>query len=146
MKKVLGISILLVAVCAFSWIIQPKFVSAYNLENIIHWTSLYALIGIGAAFVIITGGIDLSIGSVVGMVGCLLAFLLTEAHWSVPAALFAVLFLSVFVGFLHGVLIAKMRLQPQLPCKRWQSNRGSVSLAPAHAVWCDHAWRSMLQR
>ena len=140
MKKVLGISILLVAVCAFSWIIQPKFVSAYNLENIIHWTSLYALIGIGAAFVIITGGIDLSIGSVVGMVGCLLAFLLTEAHWSVPAALFAVLFLSVFVGFLHGVLIAKMRLQPFIVTLcgmliyrsliRWYTNDRALGFTP----------------
>ena len=68
MKKVLGISILFVIVFVFSWIVEPKFATAYNLENTIHWTSLYALLGIGVAFSIITGGIDLSIGSVVGMV------------------------------------------------------------------------------
>ena len=110
MKKVLGISILLVVVCVISWIIQPKFVTAYNLENIIHWTSLYAIIGIGAAFVIITGGIDLSIGSVVGMTGCLLAWGLKEYHVSVPVAVGAVLLLSVAIGLIHGVLIAWMRL------------------------------------
>ncbi len=110
MKKVLGISILLVVVCLISWIIQPKFVTAYNLENIIHWTSLYAIIGIGAAFVIITGGIDLSIGSVVGMTGCLLALILKETQVPVALAVVAVLLLSVLIGLIHGMLIAWMRL------------------------------------
>ncbi|MEI6232268.1 MAG: ABC transporter permease [Planctomycetota bacterium] len=110
MKKVLGISILLVVVCALSWIIEPKFVSTYNLENIIHWTALYAIIGIGAALVIITGGIDLSIGSVVGMTGCLLAMILKDTHIPAFAAVCLVLLLAAALGFIHGILIAWMRL------------------------------------
>jgi ribose transport system permease protein len=47
-----------------------------NIENLLHRTSLYGLLGIGVAFVIITGGIDLSIGSVVCLSGCLLAMFL----------------------------------------------------------------------
>lgn len=112
MKKVLGITILLLAVCALSWIIEPKFATAYNIENIIHWTSLYAIISMAISFVIITGGIDLSIGSVVGLVGCLLAFLIHDKGWSVSSALVAVLGLSIAIGLVHGLLIAKMRLQP----------------------------------
>ena len=77
--------------CALSWIIEPKFVSTYNLENIIHWTSLYAILGIGAALVIITGGTDLSIGSVVGMTGCVLALILDKKHVPAFAAACAVL-------------------------------------------------------
>ena len=68
MKKILGILGLLLAIFVVTWIVEPKFVSAYNLQNIIRWTSLFGIISIGVAFVIITGGIDLSIGSLIGLV------------------------------------------------------------------------------
>ena len=112
MKKLLGISGLLVFVCVVTAIVQPNFLGAYNLENTIRWTSLFSLIAIGAAFVIITGGIDLSIGSTIGLVGSLLAYLLTQKGWSVPAALAVVMIVSLAIGFAHGLLITKMRLQP----------------------------------
>jgi ribose transport system permease protein len=112
MKKLLGISGLLVFVCVVTAIMQPNFLGAYNLENTIRWTSLFSLIAVGAAFVIITGGIDLSIGSTIGLVGSLLAHLLTIKGWSVPAALTAVMLVSLAIGVAHGLLITKMRLQP----------------------------------
>jgi ribose transport system permease protein len=112
MKKLLGIFGLLVFVCVITAIVQPNFLGAYNLENTIRWTSLFSLIAIGAAFVIITGGIDLSIGSTIGLVGSLLAHLLTLKGWSVPAALTAVMVVSLAIGLAHGLLITKMRLQP----------------------------------
>src|SRR5687767_1255471 len=112
MKKLLGISGLLVFVCVVTAIVQPNFLGAYNLENTIRWTSLFSLIAIGAAFVIITGGIDLSIGSTIGLVGSVLAYLLTQKGWSVPSALAAVMIVSLAIGFAHGLLITKMRLQP----------------------------------
>ncbi|MBL7650404.1 MAG: ABC transporter permease, partial [Candidatus Hydrogenedentes bacterium] len=68
MKKTLGIFGLLVVVCAFTAINSPNFLSAYNMQNTFRWTGLYGVIGVGAALVIITGGIDLSIGAVVGLV------------------------------------------------------------------------------
>ena len=89
MKKILGIFGLLVAVFLLTWAIEAKFASAYNLQNIIRWTSLFGIISIGVAFVIITGGIDLSIGSLIGLVGCILPMLLVDGH-SAPVALFAV--------------------------------------------------------
>ncbi|HEY0552415.1 MAG TPA: ABC transporter permease [Verrucomicrobiae bacterium] len=112
MKKLLGISGLLVFVCVVTAIVQPNFLGSYNLENTIRWTSLFSLIAVGAAFVIITGGIDLSIGSTIGLVGSLLAHLLTIKGWSVPAALTAVMLVSLAIGVAHGLLITKMRLQP----------------------------------
>jgi ribose transport system permease protein len=112
MKKVLGIFTLLVFVCVVTVIENPKFVNAYNLQNIIRWTSLFAIIGIGAAFVIMTGGIDLSIGSTVGLTGTLLAWLLTEKECSVPAALGLVMIVALGIGLLHGLLITKLKLQP----------------------------------
>src|SRR5690606_14730151 len=59
-----------------------------------------------------TGGIDLSIGSLIGLVGASLAWLLTVQGMAVPLALFLVLFMSLAIGFIHGVLVTKLRLQP----------------------------------
>ena len=54
MKKTFGILGLLVVVFLGTWVLEPRFVSAYNLQNIIRWTSLFSIISIGVAFVIIT--------------------------------------------------------------------------------------------
>ena len=112
MKKLLGIFGLLVVVFAATSLANPQFVSAYNLQNLIRWTALFGIISIGAAFVIITGGIDLSIGSVIGLVGSLMAWLLSQKGWSVGATLAVVLAMSLAIGFAHGLLITRMRLQP----------------------------------
>lgn len=112
MKKILGIFGLLLFVFVATWIAEPKFVTAYNLQNIIRWTSLFGIISIGVAFVIITGGIDLSIGSLIGLVGCLLPMFLLGHGWPVPAAMLAVLLLALAIGALHGLLITKLKLQP----------------------------------
>ena len=111
MKKILGILGLLVAIFVVTWIVEPKFVSAYNLQNIIRWTSLFGIISIGVAFVIITGGIDLSIGSLIGLVGCLLPMLLA-AGYAPAIALLAVVVLSLAIGLMHGLLITRLGLQP----------------------------------
>src|SRR5262245_22088450 len=102
MKKILGIFGLLVFVCVITALINPKFMNAYNLQNTIRWTSLFGIISIGVAFVIITGGIDLSIGSVIGLVGSLMAWLLTVKGWSVPATLVVVLAVALVIGLSHG--------------------------------------------
>ncbi|MDZ4702146.1 MAG: ABC transporter permease [Rhodothermales bacterium] len=112
MKKIFGILGLLLAVLILTALIEPKFLTAYNIQNTIRWTSLFGIISIGAAFVIITGGIDLSMGSLVGLVGVMLPMLMVSYGWSVPAAIIAVLALSLGIGVLHGVLITRMRLQP----------------------------------
>ena len=112
MNKILGIFGLLVVICVTTAIIEPNFLSEYNLENLIRRTALFGIISIGTVFVIITGGIDLSIGSVVGLVGVILPWLLTKHQWSVPAALGMVILVSLGIGLIHGLLITKMRLQP----------------------------------
>jgi ribose transport system permease protein len=112
MKKVIGIGILFLLVCGVTAVANPNFLNPYNAENLVNWTSLYGIISIGAALVIVTGGIDLSIGSVVGLVGTVLPWLLVQQHWSVPLALLACLALSLIIGLIHGLLITGLRLQP----------------------------------
>ena len=112
MNKTFGILGLLVTICVITAISNPSFLTAYNLENLVNWTSLFAIISIGAAFVIITGGIDLSIGSVIGLVGCVLPYLLVEKGLGPAWALLVVFLLALTIGLAHGLLVTKLRLQP----------------------------------
>src|SRR6188472_2209013 len=112
MKKTVGITFLLVLVCVLTAIKQPNFFAPYNAGNLARFVSMFAILGIGAALVIMTGGIDLSIGSVVGLVGVTLAWLLGNQGWSVPAALAACTVLALVIGLFHGLLITQLKLQP----------------------------------
>lgn len=112
MRQVIAITVLLVLVALLTTIMSPRFVSADNIENLLQRTALFGILGIGAAFVIITGGIDLSSGSVVGLTGTLLPFLLVEKEWGVGTTLLLVAVISVAIGLFHGLLVTKLKLQP----------------------------------
>lgn len=80
-KKIFGIFGLLVVICAFTTVMAyDSFTLPANIENTVRWTALFGIISIGVSFVIMTGGIDLSIGSVVGLVGCVLAMSLATTY------------------------------------------------------------------
>ncbi|MDG2391493.1 MAG: ABC transporter permease, partial [Planctomycetaceae bacterium] len=112
MKKLLGITGLFIAIFAFTALQQESFISARNIENLLDRTGLLGILGIGVAFVIITGGIDLSIGSVVGLVGCMLPMFVIDQEMPVPVAILLVILISAGIGLAHGLLITKLKLQP----------------------------------
>src|SRR5580765_6743271 len=97
MKKNMGIFLLLVVVFVITAIKNPNFLSAYNIQNTIRWTGLYGIIGVGVAFVIITGGIDLSIGSVIGLIGCLVPWLVRDHGWSMGPSVILALMVSIVI-------------------------------------------------
>ncbi len=75
--KIFGITALLVVLCLFmSFMVPGSFLKANNIENLLQRTAMYGILGIGVAFVIITSGIDLSIGSLVCLSGVMLGLLL----------------------------------------------------------------------
>jgi ribose transport system permease protein len=110
--KILGIFALLVIVSTLTTILNGRFLLEENIESLIRRTALFGVLGIGVAFVIITSGIDLSIGSVVGLVGTLLPFFMIAHNWPAAVALPAMFVLSALIGLAHGLLITKLRLQP----------------------------------
>jgi len=112
MKKILGILGLLLVVSIVTSLSTDFFLTSYNMENVVRRTALFGILSIGVAFVIITGGIDLSIGSVVCLVGVGLPWMLAEQGMSVPVALLVVTVLSLGIGLAHGLLITKLKLQP----------------------------------
>jgi len=112
MKKILGIFGLLVFICVVTALMSDRFLTEFNIENLLRRSALFGILSIGAAFAIITSGIDLSIGSVVCLVGCLLPWMLVEHGISAPWALVIVTAMSLAVGLAHGLLITKLNLQP----------------------------------
>lgn len=88
------------------------FFTGDNVQNIMLQMAIQGVIGIAAVIVILTGGIDLSIGSVVGIVNILLALLVTEAGLPVPLGIAAVLLAAAAVGLVNGVLVFDLRLPP----------------------------------
>lgn len=112
MKKTLGVLLVFVAVCLAAVGLSDVFLSEGNVERLLLRVGLFSILAIGVSFVIIAGGIDLSIGSVVCLVGCGLPWLLVEQGWS-PSMTLTVLFLLVgVIGWGHGMLITKLKLQP----------------------------------
>jgi ribose transport system permease protein len=112
MKKEIGIFILLVLLCAFaSSKPQWHFLTVYNLQNTSRLVGMFGILGIAVGFVIITGGIDLSIGSVLALEGVLLVMMLADYHWPWPLAVGVTLLGAILIGAFHGFLVAKGRMQ-----------------------------------
>jgi len=112
MKRIAGIVIILTAVIIISTVININFISPYNIKNILRWTGLFGLLSVGECFVILTGGIDLSVGSIVGLIGVLSAHFLKVQGMSIPLALFLCIGLALLMGLLHGVLVTKVKIPP----------------------------------
>ncbi len=113
MKKELGIGGLLLALCiTLALVPQSHFLSLTNLRNQAQLIGMFGIFSIGMGIIIITGGIDLSVGSVFALEGVVLSILLVQEHWPWPVATLAVIVGVVFLGVIHGFLVTKVHLQP----------------------------------
>jgi ribose transport system permease protein len=112
MKKELGTFLLLVLLCVVVAVLNPRFLAPANLQNMARLIGAYGIFSIGLGMVIITGGIDLSVGSVFALLGVLLSMMLTEWGWPSALAVLATVGIGTALGGLHGLLITKVRVQP----------------------------------
>ncbi len=112
MKKEIGIFILLVILCAVTGFENPRFFSQINLINMANVIGLFGIFSLGSGLVIITSGIDLSVGSMIALNGILLAMALTEWHWPWPLAILFIAVVSMVLGLAHGLLITRFKMQP----------------------------------
>jgi ribose transport system permease protein len=111
-KKDIGLATLVVTVGAIVAMVNPRFLSPINLANTANLIGLFGLFSIAEAFVIVTAGIELSIGSVIALIGVIFVDLIASFGVPWPVALAIVMVLSVFIGLLHGWLITRLKLQP----------------------------------
>jgi ribose transport system permease protein len=112
MKKELGILTLLLVLCGVTAAINPRFLSGANLTNLANSIGLFGIFSLGLGLVIITGGIDLSVGSVFALAGTLLAMMLTDWHWPWPLAALVAIGIPTTLGLLNGLLITRLKIQP----------------------------------
>ena len=101
---------LIVIYIAFG-IINPTVFSGQNITNLLRSMSKYLLIGIGQSYILITGNIDLSIGSVAGMSAMISATLMTKGIHPI-AAILVTLVCCLAIGVLNGLLVGKWKLPP----------------------------------
>lgn len=101
----------LIALSIVLWILTPHFLTVSNLLNVAQQTTIVAIIAVGMTFVIITAGIDLSVGSVLAFAGVVMASLLQKGV-PVVIALLAGLGAGLFCGLLNGLLITVGKLPP----------------------------------
>ncbi|MBN8872815.1 MAG: ABC transporter permease [Rhodospirillales bacterium] len=111
-KKELGLLGLLLAVGAITGVLNPRFLSAVNLLDMANLIGLFGIFSIGEGIVIITGGIDLSVGSMFAFLGVIFIDLLTNHSVPWPAAILLTVGAGIVLGVLQGVLVTRAKLQP----------------------------------
>jgi len=112
MKKDLGLFSLIVVVGCVVAFMNPRFLSPINLGNTANLVGLFGLFSLGEGIVIITGGIDLSIGSIFALLGVIFIDLLVT--YAVPwwFAVIIIVAAGIVLGAIHGFLVTKLKLQP----------------------------------
>lgn len=112
LKKDLGLLILILVVSATVAFINPRFLLPINLSNTMNLIGLYGIFSIGVGLVIITGGIELSVGSMFALLGVIFVDLLStyEVNWAMASLLIVIA--GLILGALHGFLVTRMGLQP----------------------------------
>jgi ribose transport system permease protein len=106
-----GTLIGLVVLSAVLWALTPHFLTIPNLVNVAQQTSINAVVAVGMTFVILSGGIDLSVGSIVALSGVALGAALQNVQ-PVPVALLFALAVGVSCGLVNGALISWGNLPP----------------------------------
>src|SRR5262249_40271875 len=117
-RELSTVAILVLEVLFFAWYLWPEgnrahpFINTGNAVLILNYASIYATAAVGAAFVSISGGIDLAPGAVIALAGVVCADLYVQSGWSLGTSMVAGLLVGVASGLLSSALIVLVRLPP----------------------------------
>lgn len=111
-NNVVGIVIALAALCLDLAIASPVFLTASNFLNVFQQISINFVVAVGMTFVIISGGIDLSVGSNIALSGLMMGILMKNYNVSVPVTIITCVLMSCLIGLINGVLISFLDLPP----------------------------------
>lgn len=109
--KEAGILVIFFFLCIVLSIVSPYFLTVDNLTNVVRQFSMTAIISVGMTMVIITAGIDLSVGSTVGFAGCVSGWMLVDGY-TIWFSIFVGLMVGILVGFVNGSLVVWIGLPP----------------------------------
>jgi ribose transport system permease protein len=110
-KRQLGTFAGLLALCMILWAATPHFLTVSNLLNVLEQTAINAIVAVGMTFVIISGGIDLSVGSILALSGIALGVAL-QSGAAAPLAITLALAVGLACGLVNGALVTFGRLPP----------------------------------
>lgn len=110
-KEYATVIFLVITVIFFS-IFAVGFFSVSNLMNVLRQVSIIGICSVGMMMVILTGGIDLSVGSVIGMTGTFTAYLMVKAGMNMYPAVAAGILVAVAIGFINGICITLFSIPP----------------------------------
>ncbi len=127
-----GTLIGLLVLCAVLWVLTPHFLTVSNLLNIAQQTSINAIVAVGMTFVILSGGIDLSVGSIVAVAGVVLGTLLHQGQ-PLPVAMAASIAVGVACGAANGALVSWGGLPPFIVTLGMMSIARGVALVVTEA-------------
>lgn len=111
-KKDMGLAVLIIVVGAIVYLRNPLFLSPINLGNTANLIGLFGLFAIGQGFVIMTGGIDLSVGSMIALLGVIFVDMVGKYGVPWPLAIAITICLGAAMGLAHGLLITRLKMQP----------------------------------
>ncbi len=94
----------------FHWATGSIFLTARNLSNLMSQMSVTGVLAVGMLMVIVSGNIDLSVGSVLGFAGGIAAFMVTTMEYGLPTAILAAIVVSIAIGLLQGALTAYLNI------------------------------------
>lgn len=95
---------------AIGGVINPRFLGVDNMKIVTRDIAILAIAAIGVGFPILTGGIDLSVGSVVGLGGVMVAYFMMNLALPVWVSILLTLILAVLIGSAHGLFVTKLRM------------------------------------
>jgi len=116
----------ILALAVLSASISPAFLKIQNLLNILWQSSFVGIIVMGLTFVMVAGGIDLSVGSLTALVGGIMVLIINQI--SIPVAIMTGIGFGILMGFLSGLLITKGRIAPFIATLGTMSIFRSVTL------------------
>lgn len=111
-KKDLSLLVLILVVGAVVAFINPRFLYVGNLSNTLNQVGMFGIFSIAEAFVIIIGGIELSVGSVIALLGVLFIDLIVNHDVNWVLALVMIIAAGLAIGAVHGTLVTKIGIQP----------------------------------
>ena len=113
--KKFGILLVLVALCiVFTITTNGTFIKPANLLNVSRQVSMIGICAVGMAIVMITGGMDLSVGSLQGLIGVLTALMMVNLNFPIPVAVLCALLLGVMFGLFHALVYNLVGIPPMI--------------------------------
>jgi ribose/xylose/arabinose/galactoside ABC-type transport system permease subunit len=122
LNQSLVLAMMIVGLCIIATIVNPRFIRVTNLINILQQISVLGIIASGVGMLLIAGEIDISVGSMVSLMGIVLAMILEKSgaippdapnawmtNWAVPLTILATFIIGALCGFINGITVIKSR-------------------------------------